>query len=210
MPNALKHGLLPPPDKMKRLPIDARGYPVPWFVAWINGEPDFRVIKPQATEIAHDKGLCWLCGGRMGSGPMCTINRVSPEPPSHLSCAEYAVVACPFLTQPKMVRSPREMPTEAKVPPGVMIERNPGVTCIWTTRQYSLIEANGGMLFSMGPPDNVEWFSRGRHATWDEVNDAIASGMPILQKMAEEEGKDAEAELLKRHSHVISHYLPEE
>jgi len=27
------------------LPIDPdRGYPVPWFVAWVNGKPDFRVI----------------------------------------------------------------------------------------------------------------------------------------------------------------------
>ena len=29
---------------MQALPIDRRGFPVPWFVSWDDGGPDFRVI----------------------------------------------------------------------------------------------------------------------------------------------------------------------
>src|SRR5215467_3774641 len=101
----LKSSLPPLPKRMLALPIDGRGYPVPWFVAWIRGEPDFRVIKPGGAEIAYHRNLCWLCGQRLGTyktfviGPMCTLNRVSAEPPSHRDCAEFAAKACPFLTQ---------------------------------------------------------------------------------------------------------------
>jgi hypothetical protein len=30
------------PESVGRLPVDHRGYPVPWFVAWIDGKPEFR------------------------------------------------------------------------------------------------------------------------------------------------------------------------
>jgi hypothetical protein len=30
------------PLRMRGLPLDERGYPVPWFVAWIDGKPEFR------------------------------------------------------------------------------------------------------------------------------------------------------------------------
>ena len=30
--------------RMRRLPVSPRGFPVPWFVAWLGGVPDFRCI----------------------------------------------------------------------------------------------------------------------------------------------------------------------
>ena len=59
---------------------------------------------------------CWLCGQTLGKhmtfpiGPMCAITRTTAEPPSHLACAEYAVKACPFLSQPRMRRNERDLP----------------------------------------------------------------------------------------------------
>jgi hypothetical protein len=34
------------PVRLQGLPIDERGYPVPWFVAWENGKPEFRAMDP--------------------------------------------------------------------------------------------------------------------------------------------------------------------
>jgi hypothetical protein len=32
------------PARFARLPADERGYPVPKFVEWIDGKPDFRCV----------------------------------------------------------------------------------------------------------------------------------------------------------------------
>jgi hypothetical protein len=98
----IKH--IPLPDRMRHLPVSSDGYPCPRFISWINGKPDFRSIEPDKLGKAVRLNLCWLCGQALGSrlamvvGPMCIINRVSSEPPCHRECAEYAVVACPFLS----------------------------------------------------------------------------------------------------------------
>src|SRR5258708_39459955 len=96
------------PQRMARLPISPTGFPVPWFVAWVDGVPDFRVIGPDKIVQAVKRNLCWLCGQPKGIhhafviGPMCAINRTISEPSSHLECAQFAAVACPFLANPRM------------------------------------------------------------------------------------------------------------
>jgi hypothetical protein len=104
---------LPPlPARMRYLPISPKGFPVPWFV-FIDeqtGIPDFRVIGPGKMRQAVTGDRCWLCGGILGKhrifciGPMCAINRITSEPPSHRECAEFAAEACPFLSQPRARR----------------------------------------------------------------------------------------------------------
>ncbi len=186
---------------MAHLPRDKHGRPVPWFVAWIDGQPDFRVIGPGKIADAVRCGLCWLCGGTLGSwkafviGPMCAINRVSAEPPSHRDCAVYAAQACPFLTTPAMTRRDRHLPAETGDPAGTMIRRNPGVTLIWITRSYKPFRAQGGILFQVGQPVETLWYAEGRPATRAEVLASIESGLPILHAQAEAEGPDAVREL---------------
>jgi hypothetical protein len=95
----------PIPRGIERLRRE-RGYPVPWFVAWVNGHADFRVIDSPKLPLAVRNSLCWICGqpllGKRAYliGPMCAVNRVSAEPPSHVRCAEWSARACPFLTRP--------------------------------------------------------------------------------------------------------------
>src|SRR5262245_39698608 len=90
-----REGLPARPPRIKRLPLDARGYPVPWFVAYVDGVPDFRIVDTPKIGVAWNKQRCWICGGQLGRylafaiGPMCAVNRVSSEPPSHLECAMY-------------------------------------------------------------------------------------------------------------------------
>lgn len=182
-----------------------RGVPVPWFVAWIDGQPDFRVIAPGRIEDALRFGLCWVCGQRRGRysafvvGPMCAINRTSAEPPSHLDCATYSAMACPFLVNPQRRRRESQMPEGTADPAGQMIRRNPGVALVWVTKKFHLWhDDSGGLLFDVGQPDSVRWYAHGRDATRDEVWESIESGLPILAGMAEEEGQGAVAELERR------------
>lgn len=174
------------PSRMLRLKIDERGFPVPRFVEWIDGKPDFRVMDKRFMRDAISKKLCWLCGEKLGKfmcfvvGPMCVINRVSSEPPSHLGCARFAAKACPFLTQPNRKRDENNLPGEAQNPAGVMIKRNPGACALFITEKYLPFRAGNGTLINIGEPAAVEWYAHGRKATRDEVMKSIETGLPLL------------------------------
>jgi hypothetical protein len=203
------------PRQIARLPHDKHGRPVPWFVAFIDGEPDFRVIRQGGIGQAFHKRLCWVCGQRFARrdlrvfmiGPMCAINRVAPEPPSHAECAIYSVKSCPFLTRPDMHRRDRHIPEGTVRPAGHMIERNPGVTLLWyvTETRFRAFLAAGemgappGMLFELGPPAWVEWYAEGRRAMRHEVIASIDSGLPALRDVAAAQGPAAERALAEQH-----------
>lgn len=182
---------LPPlTQRIASLPVDERGYPIPWFVAWPNGKPDFRVMDPQKLVAAHLQKLCWVCGQRLRGdktfviGPMCAVNRISSEPPSHLDCAEWSVKGCPFLSKPNMTRRQHdELIKAGATAPGIAIERNPGVMLLWSTKSYERFEdgmGRGGKLFRLGDPVTVSWWREGRPATRQECVESIETGMPAL------------------------------
>lgn len=185
------------PPRMAKLPLDKHGRVVPWFVAWIDGQPDHRIVRPGGVVEATHYRKCWLCGQPMSAfktfviGPMCAVNRVSSEPPSHRDCAEYAARVCPFLTRPNMRRRENGKPADAVNPAGVMIKRNPGATLVWTTKSYQLERYTDGYLFRIGDPIAVEWLAEGRPATRWEVEQSIDSGLPILRAEADAEGPRA-------------------
>lgn len=203
------------PKHMARLPKDSAGRPVPKFVAWIDGKPDFRVMDPEHLVRCVKLGVCWTCGEPLGShktfviGPMCAVNRVSAEPPSHYDCASYSAQACPFLSNPHKVRREANKPAHDE-PPGVMIARNPGVTLLWTTRKYRpwRVPPGGhggsGILFDIGTPEQVDWIREGRPATRAEVMESIESGLPQLQALADEEGHGAQADLAKKYDAALA------
>lgn len=195
---------IPIPQRMRSLPISDQGFPLPWFVArTYDGEPVPQAADPVKRLRAARLGLCWCCGQPVGVykafviGPMCMVNHVTSEPACHFECAEYAVKACPYLSHPNMQRNPTEI---GKVPPpGVMIERNPGVALIWTTRHFSSFRArDGGILFALGDPVHLLFFYEGRRATRDEIMESIKTGVPRLQAEAAKEGLKAETELALR------------
>ena len=206
------------PDRVRRLPVSPTGFPVPWFVEWFGddgkpckageGTPDFRVVDPRKITKAMHSNLCWVCGGSMGVfkcfviGPMCAINRVISEPPSHRDCAIYSARACPFLSKPNMVRNEKGMYADGKLreglgePAGVGLKRNPGAVCVWVTKTYRPFKPEGGgILFSLGRPTEVLWWAEGRRATRKEVMASIDSGFPLLEEMARQEGHEAMAAL---------------
>lgn len=197
---ALRKDLPALPPRMARLPLDSKGYPVPWFVAWIDGQPDFRVIGENKIATAYNKKLCWLCGEPMGSykafviGPMCAINRTISEPPSHRDCAIFAATACPFLTRPRAKRREAGLAElDTREAAGNGIKRNPGVCLVWVTRSFEPFQASGRWLFSLGDPTEHLWFCEGRQATRAEVDQSIETGLPILAEEAAKEGLRAMA-----------------
>ena len=187
------------PPRIKRLPISPTGFPVPWFVTW------FKDGKPSTTG-----NRCWVCGDMLGKymafvlGPMCAINRIISEPPSHRDCAIFSAQACPFLSNPRMIRNEKGLIEDDKLLPGFVeaagnhIERNPGAVCVWITNAFAPFRPpKGGVLFSVGDPLEVLWFAHGRQATREEVMTSIDTGFPQLQTLAQTEGTAAEKELAK-------------
>jgi len=197
----------PVPDRIARLPRDVRGYPIPFFVEWQDGKPLFPVMDPDKMLACMKRSLCWICGETLGSykafaiGPMCTVNRISAEPPQHVDCAKFAAQNCPFMTMPLAKRSVHDDTYKGlpvKKPGGIMIERNPGVTAIWVTKTFTIIRDGGHPLWRLGPATSLQFWARGRAATRKEVDHAIGTGLPILQKQARLDGSEAARELEKQ------------
>lgn len=194
------------PPRIARLPRDHAGRPVPYFAAWVDGTPDFRVIDRAKFTRCVRYRRCWVCGGQLGTistfvvGPMCAVTRTSAEPPAHTECATYSVRVCPFLITPHMRRRDTGLPDDAEPLAGIMLRRNPGVAVVWSTRgdPYWYTDPSGGVLFNVGAPYSVSWWAHGRAATHDEVIASIESGLPTLADVAAADGDDAQADLDRR------------
>lgn len=182
------------PRRIAALRHDKHGRPVPFFVAWIDGQPDHRIVDPAKKQDAITYGLCWVCGQPNGAykafaiGPMCTINRIDAEPPAHRECATYAATTCPFLTRPNMVRRENGKPDGVVDPGGIMCTRNPGVVAVWVTKTFQIWPTRTGPIWRLGDPTEVRWYAQGRAATRAEVDESIRSGMPELRGEAEKGG----------------------
>lgn len=190
---------LPPlTDRIATLPVDDRGYPIPFFVDYLDGKPEFRAMDGRKWVRCVKERLCWVCGQKLGKhlafliGPMCALNRTTSEPPSHLECAQWSAKACPFLTRPNMVRREDELTEELeKNVAGVAIKRNPGAMAIWVTQNYSTFsDGRGGRLIQIGDPEQVTWWREGRQATRAEVLHSIDTGMPSLIDACQMESVD--------------------
>ena len=181
------------PARVARLPQDQHGRPVPWFVAWIDGVPDFRVVGQGKVADAIRFGKCFICGDELGRwqtfpvGPLCTINRTAPEPPCHKDCALYAVQVCPFLVRPGKGRRTGGLPEGHQLAthaPGVTLEHNPGVTALWTTRSHQPFDdGSGGVLFRMGDATEVTWYAEGQPATRPAVLEALEAERETLRTL---------------------------
>jgi len=188
----LRPELEPLPSRMQTLPVDERGYVVPWFVDWLDGKPEFRAMDPRKWVRAVKEKLCWVCGQRLGrfmvfvAGPMCGINRTSGEPPCHLECAQWSARNCPFLANSAAIRRVDEVVgADMSNAAGLALTRNPGVTMLWTCLDYSVFDdGHGKPLIHMGDAHRVEWYAEGKSATRAQIEESISSGLPALVAVA--------------------------
>ncbi len=171
---------IPVPARIAALQVDARGFPIPFFVERPadGSEPDFRIMAPDGMIRAVRKELCWICGQRTGrfrafvGGPLAAGQRISAEPPSHVECAEFAARACPFLANPGARRRVWGMP-ETKPLEGKHTDANPGVVAVFVGRGHDVLPSGDGVVFRLHEPAETRWFRQGRPATRDEVIEAL-------------------------------------
>lgn len=187
MTEALRVSLPPVPRRMAGLPVNEKGYPVPWFVPWMDGKWEFRAVRPESVSEAFRLHKCWICGGTLGKfrvfviGPKGAINRINSEPPSHLECAEYAARVCPFLIHPNAKRREANMPTHHNATG--LDPKNPGVYLLWVSTHATAFRSRGSLLFDIGEPAAVHWRASGKPATRDEAQDAVEKGAIELAAM---------------------------
>lgn len=198
----LRKNLPPLPDRMRTLPVDERGYPIPWFVDTNpeTGKRDFRIADGEKRVRAVNHRLCWLCGEKVGRniafviGPMCAVNRNTSEPGCHLACAEFVVQACPFLMLPAAQYRTASLPGAVEQPPHGL-PGNPGACCIWITETYRPYRVEHSWLIRVGDPVAVSWWAEGKPATRQAILDSFERRLPLLADMAREQGPEAEAHL---------------
>jgi hypothetical protein len=215
MSTRYRHDLPLLPFRMRDLPVDRRGYPVPWFATEVrHGEYDLRYADPEKAVRALREALCWICGKLIVRtmsfvvGPACVISRTTAEPGSHVECAAFAVQACPFLTQREVRRNtaPHDPAGELVAPPGIMNTHQPGVCVVWRARTASTFDdGSGGTLIKVGAPLQVDWYTAGRFATRDEALAGLARSYAGLLELAQQEGDDAVAQLAALHEQALLH-----
>jgi hypothetical protein len=203
------------PPSIAALPRDDRGYPIPWFVSWINGKPEFRCADARKFRAAVEHSFCWICGRPLDPkwnvfviGPMCLINLVTSEPPNHEACAIFAVRNCPFLSRPAAQYRESNIPINSEPAAGIPIMRNPGVTCLFYTRRpASLMRLDNGYLFNLPGPAQLRFWREGRKATRAEIMESITTGLPHLQSLADAEGPAAQRALSQAVDRAM-HHIP--
>lgn len=201
------------PRRVARLPTDRRGFPIPWFVSWRDGQPHFPAIDAVKLGVAWNEDLCWVCGDRLGAsrgwvvGPMSAIEGATPEPPSHYDCARFAVRHCPHLATATAKFSEKYEGIEGYVSQANVSKVRSGATAIWVTkgRGATPFQAGRGILFGLDEPVRLEWYANGQPATVGDVREAIARTLPTLQRAAEAEGRAAE---LERRLAWLERWLP--
>lgn len=50
------------PSFLNHLKVNPKGYPIPFFVAYVNGKPDFRLLDPKKQYYCIHQKLCAICG----------------------------------------------------------------------------------------------------------------------------------------------------
>jgi hypothetical protein len=189
----LRPTLPPLPPDMRQLPIDQRGFPVPYFVKWVNGVPDFRILDMEKIHQSTVEGRCQICGKKLGRsgifavGPISAITLVDDEPPMHQLCAEFAAQACPWMMRPGMKRGQAVKPDGTLTPAEIL--NTPGTVYSGAPKVWALIEvqsyyadrqADGTILYHMGQPVEMSWWAEGRRATREQVIDATSDARTYL------------------------------
>jgi len=99
---------VPIPERMRHLPVDPRGYPVPVIVAVKDGKPEFSVNDMDITTRMVRQDRCTVCGGKLFRGRWLVggglsalgFNGKFADAPAHDECTHYALQVCPYLAAP--------------------------------------------------------------------------------------------------------------
>lgn len=185
------------PERIKALPVDDRGFPVPYFVAIVDGKPDHRITDPNKLVACVSQGLCWVCGQPLHNDitfivfPMCAANSITDEPPAHYECNKFSCTYCPHLSNPKAKRNTHHLPGELVRSETGIDNTGLPVQGIWTPycNEYQIEPTSTSLLFRLATPEKVEWYYEGRLATKEEVLSNFNVRIPVLERQVDEQGK---------------------
>lgn len=95
---------------MAKLPLDKRGYPVPWNIMRDKeGTPHFTINDHRKAKQCVVEQRCPICGDELGAtrwfcgGPISAFHERGAyfDQPMHDECVHYAIQVCPYLAAPK-------------------------------------------------------------------------------------------------------------
>lgn len=101
------------PALMAHLPIH-NGFPVPYFTAYVNGQPDPRVADARKARTCARRRICWVCGLPLPAvvtfigGPLSCCSHVFTDGPMHEECSTFALQVCPYLATVRRDRTADE------------------------------------------------------------------------------------------------------
>jgi hypothetical protein len=185
------------PPRIARLPVDKRGYPIPWNVLRAeDGTPFFTVNDDRKAWRAVREGLCPICGEHLGrwrwlaGGPRSAFDPGGCylDLPMHRECAEFALATCPYLALPKYLGR-IDVPNPAKLPPEAcflldetVIPERPEVFVAVVSEKIELLDRGALIPYLKPLRPFVEWtyWRHGRQITEDEA-------MPFLRAALGEE-----------------------
>lgn len=170
---ALLKGLPSLPPRMRTLPRDADGQPIPYLLTQVATKFESELGPDLVLTTLCERKHCWICGEQLGryaafaGEPLTSVTRVSRTPPAHHDCAKYAAMT--GLMQPKSLK----------------------VSLVWVTRTYDVQTTANGHVFVVGDAEQAFWFADGRSATREEVTAAMQEGLPDLYEIAKRGGDAA-------------------
>lgn len=183
----LRPTLPPIPPDMQDLPVSQHGFPVPYFVKWVDGVPDFRISDLSAMYTCTQMRLCMICGkplrgeGVFAMGPISALTRGNDEPPMHRACAEFSAQACPWMLMPAKSRNEAKTKPEGILStndlldtPGAVYEGAPLIWCLYDTDCFGVqVQPNRTLMYLLGEPREIYWWKEGRRASRDEVIEGL-------------------------------------
>lgn len=132
------------PEFLKHLPIDKRGYPIPFFVPIKDGIPEFRFADVNKFNLCTEKKLCWICGRKLIkncffflTGPHGLANRVQSDCPMHRECAEATMQLCPHIFYGKAER-------KENVKFSYQAQEKPDIIYLIRSSKYKIIPSGEG------------------------------------------------------------------
>jgi hypothetical protein len=136
------------PKELAHLKIDERGYPVPYFVSWVDGKPEFRFLDHSRQEMIIEKGVCHICGKKLNkdynyviSGPIGYQNRISSDAAMHRVCAEFSLKACPHLYLQKAERRENdELGKAVSALPSPVVKEKPSILLLVRISKYKTVK----------------------------------------------------------------------
>jgi hypothetical protein len=167
---------VPVPWRMAHLPLDGRGYPIPYTVLVKDGRPHFTINVEERRLRCLASNLCPICGLRLlrgrwfVGGPLSAIHRDGAynDPPMHDECAHYALQVCPWLAAPSYSRRIEDATLKPESRGGLLLHdpttiptRPLAFVAVMTVGQKVLAGAGGPVVKPSRPYRKIEFWREG-------------------------------------------------